>query len=54
MQKQEYQEKEPVTLAVYLAKGGIEVINSLSNASPAQGPVTLTVLVYHSILRREI
>jgi hypothetical protein len=34
------QEKEPVTLDVYLAKGGVEVINSLSNATPTQGPVT--------------
>jgi hypothetical protein len=32
--------KEPVTLYVYLSKGGVEVINSLSNATPAQGPVT--------------
>ena len=32
--------KRTCYMYVYLAKGGVEVINSLSNATPAQDPVT--------------
>jgi hypothetical protein len=32
--------KRTCYIGCYLGKGGVEVINSLSNATPAQGPVT--------------